>query len=49
LDPGIPNGRYAIEIGLYEPATGKRLSVLDDEGNAVADHLILTYVRVGGD
>jgi hypothetical protein len=49
LDPGIPNGRYAIEIGLYEPATGKRLSVLDDKGNAVADHLILTYVRVGDD
>jgi 4-amino-4-deoxy-L-arabinose transferase-like glycosyltransferase len=49
LDPGIPGGRYAIEVGLYEPATGKRLSVLDDEGNAVADHLILTYVQVGGD
>ena len=49
LDLGIPSGRYAIEIGLYEPATGERLSVLDDEGDVAADHLILTYVQVGGD
>ena len=35
LDPGAPGGRYAIEIGLYEPATGERLSVLDGEGNVV--------------
>jgi hypothetical protein len=46
LDTGIPSGRYAIEIGLYEPATGERLSVLDGDGNAAADHLILTYVQV---
>jgi 4-amino-4-deoxy-L-arabinose transferase-like glycosyltransferase len=49
LDPGIPSGRYAIEIGLYEPATGERLSVLDGDGDAVADHLILAYVQVGRD
>ncbi len=49
LDPWIPSGRYAIEIGLYQPATGERLPVLDGDGNAVADHVILTYVRVGRD
>jgi hypothetical protein len=49
LDPGVPSGRYAIEIGLYESATGERLSVLDGEGKVVADHLILTYVQVGRD
>jgi hypothetical protein len=49
LDPGIPGGRYAIEIGLYEPATGERLPMLDDEGDSVADHLILTHVQVRRD
>lgn len=48
LDVGAPPGSYAIEIGLYDPATGERLSVLDASGQAVADRLILTQVTVGG-
>jgi 4-amino-4-deoxy-L-arabinose transferase-like glycosyltransferase len=46
LDPGAPTGRYAIEIGLYEPATGERLLVLDGEGQILADHTILTHIKV---
>jgi len=44
LDPQAPAGRYAIEIGLYDPATGDRLFVLDNQGQAVADHLVLAHV-----
>jgi len=46
LDQQSPAGRYAVEIGLYEPATGERLPVLDDQGQSAADHLVLNYVTV---
>jgi 4-amino-4-deoxy-L-arabinose transferase-like glycosyltransferase len=46
LDPQVPAGRYAVEIGLYDPATGDRLPVLDGQGQIVADHLVLTHVTV---
>jgi 4-amino-4-deoxy-L-arabinose transferase-like glycosyltransferase len=42
-----PTGRYTVEIGLYDPATGGRLPVLDEEGHFVADHLVLTHLFVG--
>lgn len=41
-----PAGSYTIEIGLYDPATGLRLPVLDDQGQMAADHLLLTQVSV---
>ena len=46
LDAGAPPGVYSIEIGLYDPATLERLPVLDGRGQAVADHLVLTYITV---
>jgi hypothetical protein len=49
LDPGAPPGAYSIEIGLYDPAMLERLPVLDEQGQAVADHLVLDRVRVAGD
>jgi len=42
-------GRYAVEIGLYDPATGGRLPVLDDQGQTVAHHLVLTHLTVESD
>lgn len=36
-----PEGSYTLEIGLYNPATGERLQVVDEGGNAIADHIIL--------
>ncbi|MBL7184052.1 MAG: glycosyltransferase family 39 protein [Anaerolineae bacterium] len=44
-----PSGRYTVEIGLYDPATGERLPVLDDQRQSVADHLTLTHLMVGND
>lgn len=46
LDPQAPDGRYTVEIGLYDPITGERLPVLDNQGRIVADHLEPTYVTV---
>jgi len=57
LEQQAPTGRYTIEIGLYDPATGERLPVLDDavgfkQGQPAAqlpaDHLMLTHLMVGG-
>jgi hypothetical protein len=49
LNPQAPGGRYAIEIGLYDPATGERLPVVEGRKRVVADHLVLTQVMVGGE
>ena len=43
---GTPPGEYRLEIGLYDPATGARLPVLDENGSPSADHLILATVEV---
>jgi hypothetical protein len=49
LDQQSPPGRYAVEVGLYEPATGERLPVLDEQGRSAADHLVLDHVTVGSE
>jgi hypothetical protein len=49
VGPSTPPGAYSIEIGLYDPATLERLPVLDDRGQAVADHLVLDRVQVADD
>jgi len=47
LPPSMPPGSYAIEVGLYDPATVERLPVLGDQGQAIADHVILTHITIG--
>ena len=41
-----PPGKYRIEVGLYDPVTGQRLSVLGPHGMPAADHLVLADVIV---
>ncbi len=48
LAPTAPTGRYLLEVGMYDPATGARLPVLDGEGRTVAEQVNLTYVMVEG-
>jgi 4-amino-4-deoxy-L-arabinose transferase-like glycosyltransferase len=48
LDLGAPPGEYGVEVGLYDPATGERVPVIDGAGNTTADHLILAHVTVSG-
>ncbi|MCL4465132.1 MAG: glycosyltransferase family 39 protein [Chloroflexi bacterium] len=35
LDPAAPPGRYLLEVGMYDPATGKRVPVRNEEGDRV--------------
>ncbi|MBM4464943.1 MAG: hypothetical protein FJ014_05155 [Chloroflexi bacterium] len=41
-----PPGIYEIEVGLYLPQAGKRLSILSPDGRLVGDRLLLSKVRV---
>jgi hypothetical protein len=43
-----PAGPYALEVGLYDPFTGQRWSVLDANGQPLSDYLRLP-VAEGGD
>jgi len=36
VEPATPSGRYAIEIGLYNAATGVRLPILNEKGESVS-------------
>ena len=42
VKPDIPAGEYRVEIGMYDPATGVRLPVLDAEGRSQADRVLLS-------
>ena len=46
LSLNTPKGTYSLEIGLYDPITGERLSLVDESGGAESDHLILDEVIV---
>jgi mannosyltransferase len=48
IDPATPPGRYTVWVGLYDPATGERLSVLQTEiGNPqVADRIKIMEIEV---
>jgi hypothetical protein len=45
VPPGVPPGRYWVQVGLYSLATGERLPVLE-AGEPVADRLLLAPVTV---
>ncbi len=47
LPDDIPPGEYILEVGMYDPATGARLAVTDENGSRVVDdRVILTAVKV---
>jgi 4-amino-4-deoxy-L-arabinose transferase-like glycosyltransferase len=41
-----PPRRYMISMGVYNFATGERLSILDRAGNSIGDRLLIDRVRV---
>jgi hypothetical protein len=47
LDPDAPPGEYQVAIGWYLLETMQRLPVLDAEGNAVSDAVLLPGLTVG--
>jgi len=46
LPPDAAPGEYRIEVGLYEPGSGERLTASDAAGQVMGDHLILGSVTV---
>jgi len=48
VEPDTPPGVYDIEVGLYLPATGERLGLLDEAGHWIDSRVLLTKVRVKG-
>jgi hypothetical protein len=46
LPDALPAGDYALWVGMYAPATGKRLSVRDGDGKSQGDALGLGTVTV---
>lgn len=46
IPPYTPPGRYTLHAALYDPATGERLSVLNEVGNPVGASLEVAAVRI---
>jgi len=34
-------GPFGLEVGLYDPLTGRRVPFMDAEGNIIADHIVI--------
>ena len=49
IAPGLPAGEYKLAIGLYDPQTGRRLSVVDEGGRILADHVTMSGLVVEGE
>jgi hypothetical protein len=41
LAPDAPPGRYALEVGMYDPMSGQRIRVLDGRGADAGDRILL--------
>jgi hypothetical protein len=48
LPTGLPPGEYDLYVGLYQPATGDRLPVLNTAGEVLGDSVLLQRLEVGG-
>ena len=46
IDAGVPPGEYQITVGLYDPATMQRLSVLDANGAPISDKVVIAPITV---
>lgn len=45
--PGTPPGEYFVELGLYRPQDGRRLGILDSNGKASSDRLLIGPITIG--
>ena len=48
LGPDLPPGEYSLAIGLYDPETGRRLELVDEDNRGEGDHVTITGLAVGG-
>ncbi|MCL5962028.1 MAG: glycosyltransferase family 39 protein [Chloroflexi bacterium] len=43
---GTPPGEYMLEVGLYQPASGRRLAFVDDGGKPAGDRYLFGPIKV---
>jgi 4-amino-4-deoxy-L-arabinose transferase-like glycosyltransferase len=46
IPSGAASGEYQLVVGVYQPGTGQRLPVFDQDGELVGDSVPLTVIRV---
>ena len=46
IGASVPPGQYQITLGLYDPATMQRLSVLDANGAPISDKVVIAPITV---
>ena len=44
--PGTPPGEYQLEVGLYQPRSGQRLSFVDKSGKPIGDRFLFGPIKV---
>ena len=49
LEPDLPAGEYTVAIGLYDPHTGQRLPIVDENDQVSGDHVIISELEVKGE
>jgi hypothetical protein len=47
VDSQTPAGDYQLEIGMYDPASGARLPILDEKGEIRGDRILLKKIVIG--
>jgi hypothetical protein len=47
IDPTAPAGDYQLAIGMYDPASGARLPIVDEKGEIQGDRILLKKIAVG--
>ena len=48
ISPDAEPGENRIVVGLYDPASGQRLPVLDDKGQVTGDRVLVTQLEIAG-
>ena len=46
LPANLPANEYTVAVGLYDPFTGHRLPILDENGQVTGDHLTISVLVV---
>ena len=42
LTPQLPAGEYSLAIGIYNPITGQRVPIVDENGQSSEDHVVIS-------
>ena len=49
IEADAPAGVYELSMGIYQWPDLSRLSILDENGESLADRLVLAEIQIGGD